>query len=87
MKYLQMGPAVPTGDMVQERRTEAKPLSATKETEVLNKDKAVKETTVVQNNVSDEAKKLAAAALSAVKDAAAAAAAASNRGKIEVNLS
>ncbi|TYJ45544.1 hypothetical protein E1A91_A02G064200v1 [Gossypium mustelinum] len=84
MKYLQMRPAVPAGDTMQERWTEAKAPSATKETETLNKDKAVKEATVVQNNVSDEAKKLAAAALSAVKDAAAAAAAASNRGKIEI---
>ncbi|KHG12800.1 tig [Gossypium arboreum] len=86
MKYLQMRPAVPAGDTMQERWTEAKAPSATKETEALNKDKAVKEATVVQNNVSDEAKKLAAAALSAVKDAAAAAAAASNRGKIEDEL-
>ena len=56
-----------------------------KKTEALNKDKSLKEPTVMQNSISDEAKKFAAAALSAVKDAAAAAAAASNRGKIEVN--
>ena len=53
-----------------------------KKTEALNKDKSLKEPTVMQNSISDEAKKLAAAALSAVKDAAAAA---SNRGKIEVS--
>ncbi|XP_022760740.1 SWR1-complex protein 5-like isoform X1 [Durio zibethinus] len=53
-------------------------------TEALSKDKPLKEPTVMQNSISDEAKKLAAAALAAVKDAAAAAAAASNRGKIEI---
>ncbi|KAE8685784.1 Craniofacial development protein 1 isoform 2 [Hibiscus syriacus] len=82
MNYLQMKPASPAG--YQERNTEAKASSETKETDAKNKDKALKETTAVQNNVGDEAKKIAAAALSAVKDAAAAAAAASNRGKIEI---
>ncbi|KAE8714246.1 Craniofacial development protein 1 isoform 2 [Hibiscus syriacus] len=83
MSYLQMKPAAPAG--AQERQKEVKASSVTKETDVLNKDKASKETTVVQNNVSDEAKKIATAALSAVKDAAAAAAAASNRGEIEIS--
>ncbi|KAK9003187.1 hypothetical protein V6N11_060753 [Hibiscus sabdariffa] len=41
----------------------------------------LKETTVVQNNVSNEAKNIASAALSVVKDTAAAAA--SNRGENE----
>ncbi|KAL4273119.1 hypothetical protein GQ457_13G023420 [Hibiscus cannabinus] len=82
MNYLQMKPAVSVA--AQERQTEVKASSVTKETDSLNKDKASKEAAVVQSNVSDEAKKIAAAALSAVKDAAAAAAAASNRGKIEI---
>ncbi|KAE8734200.1 Craniofacial development protein 1 isoform 2 [Hibiscus syriacus] len=82
MNYLQMKPASPAG--YQERKTEAKASSETKENVAENKDKALKETTVVQNNISEEAKKIAAASLSAVKDAAAAAAAASNRGKIEI---